>query len=187
MNPYLFCLFLAVSLTLRIFLQSGQQFGYRVNPTGLSWATSPRASLWRRTRKNEKERHGQLTQTPWHGRRMQSVNRRTTTRRRKTDDKWPNGRSLSGQTVAPRPDPLRPNLDSERRVRTERTATGTFVSGWASLEQNKESMSGILFLSPARRLYFDVTHFPTEMRWSALELMNMKRAKNSFSLSESRV
>lgn len=43
------------------------------------------------------------------------------------DDKRPNEQSLWGQTVALRPDPLRPNLDAERRVRTGRTATGTFT------------------------------------------------------------
>lgn len=162
-------LFICLFLFFRTFLQSSLYFGYRVNPTGLSWATSLTASPWRWTREEEEERHLQLTQTPRHGR-TKAKNLRMRTRGQKMEDKWLNEQSLSGRTAALRPDPLRPNLDSERRVRTGRTATGTFTS--------LLRMTGSLFQVLPEGFYFDVAHFPTKIKWSALELMNMKRAKN---------
>ena len=158
----------SVDLTSRMFPQSG----CRVNPAGVMWATSLRR--WRWTRRQAVESHLQLPSTPRHGR-VKPVALRLRTRRRKTDDKALNKQSLSGRTAAPRPDPLRPNLDSERRVRTGRTATGTFTSDWAPSELNKKSwrmMKEVLW-SSAEGLLLWCGSFSNkdEMKWTRIGLL----------------
>lgn len=121
----------------------------------MSLTASPR----RWTREEEEERHLQLTRTPRHGG-MKANNL-------KMEDKRLNEQSLSGRTAALRPDPLRPNLDSERRVRTGRTATGTFTSGWASSEQVKGWL-GVYFKSCQRA--FTLMWLIFQQRWDEVLL-----------------